>query len=111
MKDEDLEIIFNRFTRIDDSAHAIQGCGIGLALVKELVESHGGSIKVKSELNVGSEFTVTLPVVPIDKIPKGRSLENPFSDKEILVAQQVNTDVLRNSIEEFRKEKIKNAPA
>jgi len=38
------------------------GSGLGLALVKKIVEAHGGSIKVKSELGKGSEFMVILPV-------------------------------------------------
>lgn len=39
-----------------------EGSGIGLSLVKMLVEMHGGSIKVKSKLGEGSEFIVELPV-------------------------------------------------
>jgi two-component system sensor histidine kinase/response regulator len=39
-----------------------QGTGLGLALTKQLVELHGGSIKVKSEVGVGSIFTVRIPL-------------------------------------------------
>lgn len=54
--------IFERFVRIENvKARTFEGSGIGLALVKELVEMHGGTIKVKSKVGSGSEFIVTLP--------------------------------------------------
>jgi len=43
-----------------------EGSGIGLALVKSLVELHNGTIEVKSKIEEGSEFIITLPVVEID---------------------------------------------
>lgn len=58
---EDHEKIFQRFQRIK-AADQISGLGIGLYIVKEIVQMHKGSIGVKSELNVGSEFTVIIPL-------------------------------------------------
>lgn len=59
---EDQQNIFERFTRVNDAHQgAIPGAGIGLALVKELVEVNRGSIGVVSEPGNGSAFTVTLP--------------------------------------------------
>jgi signal transduction histidine kinase/ligand-binding sensor domain-containing protein len=61
--EEQQEIIFNRFGQADNNVSTkYQGSGIGLTLVKSLVEIHGGSIKVNSKLNEGSEFIITLPV-------------------------------------------------
>ncbi|XMO85828.1 two-component regulator propeller domain-containing protein [Algibacter sp. AS12] len=54
--------IFNRFFQVDDSSNKHLGSGIGLSLVKSLVLLHKGSIKVESEHNEGTRFTVTLPV-------------------------------------------------
>ena len=60
--DEQLPYIFDRFHQVDGAmAHAYEGTGIGLSLVKELVELHHGSITVRSEHGVGSEFSIALP--------------------------------------------------
>jgi len=60
---EDLPNIFERFYRADSSrSRATGGSGIGLSIVKSLVEAQGGSIRVVSQLDRGSEFVVTLPV-------------------------------------------------
>ncbi len=57
--------IFERFYQVDGSIRRrYGGVGLGLALVQELVEAHGGRITVESEVGRGSAFTVTLPVHP-----------------------------------------------
>lgn len=63
---EDLPYIFERFYRADKSrSRATGGSGIGLAIVKFLAEAHGGSVAVESKPGEGSEFTVTIPLVPM----------------------------------------------
>ncbi|KNF09570.1 sensor histidine kinase TodS [Gottschalkia purinilytica] len=58
MKDK----IFERFRQVDTSLRRkAEGSGIGLSIVKSIIELHGGSIKVKSELEKGSEFIIELP--------------------------------------------------
>lgn len=60
---ESLPSLFDRFYQVDGSYTRTKGgTGIGLALVKELVELHRGKITVKSELGHGSTFTVKLPL-------------------------------------------------
>jgi signal transduction histidine kinase len=60
---EDLPHIFERFYRVDKSrARATGGSGLGLTIAKRMVEAHGGTIKVQSELRKGSHFSFTLPV-------------------------------------------------
>ncbi|GLC32822.1 PAS domain-containing sensor histidine kinase [Clostridium omnivorum] len=55
-------IIFERFGQVDSSlSRQAEGTGIGLSLVKKLVEALGGSITVKSEVGKGSTFTILIP--------------------------------------------------
>ncbi|ELC8443611.1 HAMP domain-containing histidine kinase [Clostridium perfringens] len=59
---EDLPYVFERFYRADKSrTRATGGTGIGLTIVKSIVTSHGGEVKVESELGKGSRFTIILP--------------------------------------------------
>ncbi|MCB0837970.1 MAG: response regulator, partial [Bacteroidetes bacterium] len=60
---DQLSRIFGRFYQTNDSATRLQGgTGIGLALVKELVELQGGNIGVESQVNQGTTFEIYLPV-------------------------------------------------
>lgn len=58
-----LEYVFDRFRQVDKSlARNTEGSGIGLNLVKSLVELHGGTISLESRVQEGSEFIIKLPV-------------------------------------------------
>ena len=58
-----LMYIFERFRQVENRFNkSTEGSGIGLSLVKDLIEIQGGTIEVKSELGVGSEFIIKLPV-------------------------------------------------
>jgi ligand-binding sensor domain-containing protein len=61
--EDQLTHIFDRFYQVDGSSTRQQGgTGIGLALVKELIEMHHGSISATSQPGVGSQFTVRVPI-------------------------------------------------
>ncbi len=66
---ENIPHLFERFYRTDwarakDSA----GTGLGLPIVKEIMDAHGGSISVTSEVNKGSVFTLRLPALAQQKV-------------------------------------------
>ena len=57
---KDMPMIFDRFYKVDKSRLRTEGTGLGLSIAKLLTQLMGGEITVKSELGVGSEFTLTL---------------------------------------------------
>ncbi|HEX2097688.1 MAG TPA: HAMP domain-containing sensor histidine kinase, partial [Rubrobacteraceae bacterium] len=66
--EEDLPYIFDRFYRVNkDRSRATGGSGLGLAISKQIVELHGGSLSVRSEVGVGSTFDVQLPKAPLPR--------------------------------------------
>ncbi len=75
---EKVHQIFDRFYQIDGSHQRnYEGSGIGLALVKEMVHLHKGTIKVKSKEGVGTTFVVTLPIAR-------ETWENELSEVEVM---------------------------
>lgn len=59
---EELKRVFGKFYRgTNAKTQGTKGTGIGLAIVKEIVEAHGGTVRVRSEPGQGSEFTMVLP--------------------------------------------------
>jgi signal transduction histidine kinase len=63
MAKDELSRIFDPFYRVRDTQSVqIKGVGLGLSLVKHIVESHNGSIEVQSKLGKGSQFTIHLPI-------------------------------------------------
>jgi signal transduction histidine kinase len=76
---EELSHLFERFHRVEGArGRSIEGTGIGLALVQELIKLHGGSIRVASEAGQGSAFTVAIPFgvahLPAQRVGRGRTM-------------------------------------
>lgn len=62
ISEDDLPLIFDRFQQVNGTVgREWDGTGIGLSLVKALVEMHRGTIRVESEKGMGSEFVITIP--------------------------------------------------
>lgn len=68
ISEEDLANIFTEFYRTANAKAFEEGTGLGLSLVKRLIERHGGTITVSSQLNEGTTFTVTLPTSTARKV-------------------------------------------
>lgn len=62
--EEELPMIWERFYKVDKSRAGRSGTGLGLAIVKDIIQDHGGQIKVESEEGKGSIFTFTLQICP-----------------------------------------------
>jgi signal transduction histidine kinase len=76
------ERIFERFVQVDNTLRRrAEGSGIGLSLVRSLVELHGGKITVCSELGKGSEFSIELPAKIVEKLP-GENIEKSLANVE-----------------------------
>ena len=62
IEEKNLDMIFDRFRQVDKSlSRNAEGTGVGLSLVKSIVELHGGTISVESKFGKGSKFIVTIP--------------------------------------------------
>jgi PAS domain S-box-containing protein len=100
IKKENLETIFEEFRQEIDGHHRpFEGLGVGLTLVKEVVERMGGSVNVTSEKGMGSEFTLLIPYRPAGtiKVKQPRHDESEllkdWSSKRCLIVDD-NRDVL-----------------
>ncbi len=60
--EDQLELIFKRFYRVDAARSEVRGYGLGLSLARQLVQKLGGTIVASSKVGKGSVFTVTIPV-------------------------------------------------
>ncbi len=112
MSKEYLPKIFEEFSRASNStANNIEGTGLGMPIVKKLVELMGGTIDVQSELGVGTTFTVTIPHSVVDapdlykdKLDKKSILEDfDFGGRRILLAEDndLNAEVAMEVLKKF----------
>lgn len=74
MSPEQCKRVFERFFRADPSGN-IPGTGLGMSLVKEIMDSHGGTVDVASELGDGTQVTLWLPLSPAAEGATGQPVE------------------------------------
>ena len=78
-------LIFQKFKQLDSSYHRqYEGTGLGLALTKQLVDLHGGSIECDSTVEVGTVFTVKLPLHPFASAAEIASPSRPVTSSQSL---------------------------
>lgn len=106
---ENIKKLFQPFIQIDSALNRqYQGTGLGLALVKRVVELHGGIVSLSSEVGVGSRFTIELPcvdenrdLIELNSLPTSTKFaQNPFSFSEsspiplILLAEDNEANIM-----------------
>ena len=62
LRPEQVDKVFDKFYRVDASDTGIEGTGLGMTIVKHIVEAHNGRIYLESELGKGTIVTFTVPV-------------------------------------------------
>lgn len=88
--------LFEKFYRVDNAlAHRVRGSGLGLSIVKHIIDAHGGRIWVDSVLGRGSTFTFALPVSPLAREITAHPRELPPS--EVPVAREDEPEEDRTS--------------
>ena len=109
MSEEFLPSLFELFTRERNTTLSkIPGTGLGMAIVKNLVDLMNGSIKVESELGKGSTFTITIPHKIANKDYTNRNIESSheldidFKGKRILLAEdnELNAEIAMELLKE-----------
>jgi len=79
ISEEDQKKLFTRFFRVDSElTREIGGTGLGLNIVKTIIEMHGGEVSVDSELGVGSTFAFTIPLVSAGEMVADENLPEEF---------------------------------
>src|SRR5262249_18528935 len=82
--------VFERFYQVDESTSRNQpGTGIGLSLVKELVELHGGTVGVESS-SQGTSFSITIPPLTDGTLAEGNGEPNAGSLVPLVTGEQSN---------------------
>lgn len=107
MKNEYIEHIFEPFSRADDSrVNKASGTGLGLTIVKNIIDMMGGKISVKSELGKGSCFTIDLYLPERESISQPESSKTEesvkdFSGKKILLVEdnEINQKIAKEILE------------
>lgn len=114
--ERDIDLIFNKFTQLDQSiSKRLQGIGMGLTIVQQLVEKMQGTIKVESKLGVGSNFIVSIWLEKsISKQETAKDIEhlglnNSTNHRPILIVEdniKINQEIVKTIIKSINIESV-----
>ncbi len=102
IKAEKIDMIFERFNKLEDDRRIYAGTGLGLTISKKIVEELGGFMYVESEYAKGSTFSFTLPYYRSEYFQKEEPVETDiprnkkylWEDKKILIVEDVDSNYL-----------------
>ncbi|MEO6729602.1 MAG: chemotaxis protein CheB [Ferruginibacter sp.] len=115
--EDKLSLIFDNFQQAYTDVSRVGSTGLGLSIVKKLIEAQGGSIQVKSKLKVGSVFTFTLGFQKTNEMPpmiidEALVLEAAIKNIKVLVAEDIplNQLLMKTLLEDFgfKQELVEN---
>ncbi|MCY4070092.1 MAG: hybrid sensor histidine kinase/response regulator [Chloroflexi bacterium] len=110
ISESNLSKIFDEFYQVDYSfSRNYEGTGLGLALSRKFVESHGGKLQVRTELGLGSIFTFTLPVHSTETIPISIGTNRHQHTIIVVDPGSTVTDLLQKHLKEFHLIHCSNA--
>jgi two-component system, OmpR family, sensor histidine kinase NblS len=89
-----LSQIFDRFYRVERKVHTIKGTGLGLTIVKKIIEKHNGRVAVESALGQGSTFSFYLPASTLQNLPAAEPLAQTGPP---VVIKLTGSDVLKKA--------------
>jgi signal transduction histidine kinase/CheY-like chemotaxis protein/AraC-like DNA-binding protein len=107
ISEKEQEKIFSRFYRSSETANTTNGVGIGLSLVKDLVELHRGDIKLKSEPGKGSVFTVNLTLRTKSELQNVSSQKADGNHDQQIMLIEDDTDILEFNSRLLEQNKFK----
>ncbi|ARS39111.1 hypothetical protein CA265_05255 [Sphingobacteriaceae bacterium GW460-11-11-14-LB5] len=94
IKSSDLEQLFERYYRVDNSSTRFDGLGLGLYISADIIKRHGGSFWIESTLGKGSVFSFKLPLISNYLVSPEIHTKSHYKDKHITISCPADSDTM-----------------